>query len=192
MKKDSLRRSPARFCPAGVEALLRVRRTVSCIAQCGADVGPKAAFCYKCGNKLEQRVEQPDSDTEEAKIDFSERWRQDRERGAQSSRLKMVSLRQKPIPESAKERAWKLLSEMMIVALEHSQMTVKESEDSAEFMMNSFDPVKTAGEWTDFFAKLYVEWPIYKSIAVPLFKLDFYNADAELVHVKEEWKKLDI
>ena len=76
--------------------------------------------------------------------------------------------------------------------LEHSQISVKESEDIAEFLLNGFDPVKTAGEWTDFFSKLWIEWPIYKPIAVPLFKFDFDSADAGLVHVKEEWKNLDI
>jgi len=157
-------------------------------SQCGTEVGTKAVFCENCGSRLAQPVTPPTVKVEEPAVDLEERWHQDREKATKSSRLQNLGLRSKPISESAKERARHDLAEIMVVALEHARMTVKESEDSSEFMLQGFDPVQTVGDWQDFMGRLMEAYPIYRPVAGRLFMLDFGGSAAGIARLKEEWK----
>jgi hypothetical protein len=86
-----------------------------------------------------------------------------------------------------KNKAYDVLTEIMISSLEQNKMTVKESEDSAEFIYKRLEAVKTRSELYAFLKELADQWFIYQPAYVELTKDDLMTrAQDELKQISNQ------
>lgn len=94
---------------------------------------------------------------------------------------------QQNITEEYKDTVYKQLSDMMIVGLQSGTMTVKESEDSAEFILDGMKKVVTQRELLQFLYELSTRWYDYTPVYNELHKTDLLSkVEEELQQITQQ------
>ncbi len=102
----------------------------------------------------------------------------------------MSDLSSQPVTEEERKKIYDILAELLLKGLELQNpdtFTVKDSEDSAEFIITKLHDVKTRGELLEFLKQLSERWDVYRSAYADMQKEDLMKkVQAELQKMKGE------
>lgn len=72
------------------------------------------------------------------------------------------------VTDEYREKVYKELAEVMLHGLESGQITVAESKELSQFVLDHLDNVRTYAELSDFLKELVSKWPFYKTVSLQL------------------------
>lgn len=78
------------------------------------------------------------------------------------------------ITNEYREKVYKELAEVMLHGLENGQITVKDSKELSQFVLDNSNRLGTYGELSSFLQELVNKWPVFKAILLQL-QDDFKN-----------------
>jgi hypothetical protein len=99
------------------------------------------------------------------------------------------------ISDEEKKKLYSELAEIMISAMEKGELGDTDSAESAQFIIDNFEKIKTKVEVYLFLEQLYIKWPLYKDV-FDKFELGMKTAEstqkdqAKLAEVQQKLNQL--
>ncbi len=90
--------------------------------------------------------------------------------------------------EDLKKKLWDSLMDDLIDSMLHGNATIKDAKESAQFMIDRLDPLKTKNELMQFLFDLQTKWKIYNPVYIKTKYV--FEKEADSQKIKELKSKL--